>query len=190
MCKQNSINVKAAAQRSILLLGRYVTKAIFGEVSVFPCKCKSSVKESCFSSPGVDKMHLSSSNHKEESSGCSGILGGHSGCLFVGNVRSGQFAVQKRTVWYTVDPPRTDAVVNRSLDGGWNAKLRGAPSPGWNDGLNQKFRPDFSGLWPRSARVSAPDTSLVLKCWVLVMRREHALGARDLVLSMAVNRGR
>lgn len=190
MCKQNSINVKAAAQRSVLLLGRYITKAIFGEVSVFPCKCKSSVKESCFSSPGVDKMHLSSSNHKEESSGCSGILGGHSGCLFVGErkVRAVRSAKTDRLVH---SRPPQDRRGGKSVVG-WRVEheTQGGPSPGWNDGFNQKFRPDFSGLWPCSARVSAPDTSLVLKCWVLVMRREHALGARDLVLSMAVNRGR
>lgn len=43
-------------------------------------------------------MHFSSSNHKEKSSGFSGILRGHSSCCFGGTLRSGQFLRQKRTV--------------------------------------------------------------------------------------------
>lgn len=42
-------------------------------------------------------MHFSSSNHKEKSSGFSGILCGHSSSFFGGILRSRQFLRQKRT---------------------------------------------------------------------------------------------
>lgn len=102
-------------------------------------------------------MHFSSSNHKEKSSGFSGIFRGHSSCFFGGNLRSRQFLRQRRTVRLAHSRPKGKP---RWGFGTYTVLL---PSLSY-----QKFRPDTGCPSARHTRAPLKQEASSTLCWAVV----------------------